>query len=487
MAQDPPAQDLMRYEAMAQDALRGVVKAALKRAAAPEGLPGAHHFYITFKTDAPGVSGPAGPAGQVPGRDDHRPAAPVLGPGAGRDLLLGDPAVRRPAQAAVGALCGGDPLLRPERAVPAAVRGAGAGRGPAPAEPRPRPPQADGRGRASRAAEGDEPRSSPSTSSGRSERRDDRRRRRRARPPSSPTRPSSSASCAPRTSPPARRPWASAWSRSARPSRTVEVEFDAKAELLLNPMKQIQGGYLCAMLDECMSVACMVASGMTAWRRPLEMKTSFFRPGMPGKIRGVGRVVRWGTPRRLHRGRALRPRGPAAGQGHRHGDPDAVPELQEVGVRRLASRWLWAWLAWLCCGPRSRPRPAAAEPVRRLDRGGRRRRLARPLRRPVRGLRQRPPRRHRRRWSRRASRRPTCASSRCGPSATRTRASASPSRRRSIDALGRPDRQGARAAAWSTSARTARRQGVVVDQQFLPPGVLAQMLDHHLRQRARRW
>jgi uncharacterized protein len=58
MAQDPPAQDQMHYDAMAQEALRGVVKAALKRAAAPEGLPGAHHFYITFKTNAPGVSGP---------------------------------------------------------------------------------------------------------------------------------------------------------------------------------------------------------------------------------------------------------------------------------------------------------------------------------------------------------------------------------------------------------------------------------------------
>ncbi|WP_312162353.1 ClpXP protease specificity-enhancing factor SspB [Phenylobacterium sp.] len=58
MAQDPPAPDQMHYEAMAQEALRGVVKAALKRAAAPEGLPGAHHFYITFKTEAPGVSGP---------------------------------------------------------------------------------------------------------------------------------------------------------------------------------------------------------------------------------------------------------------------------------------------------------------------------------------------------------------------------------------------------------------------------------------------
>jgi hypothetical protein len=66
MAQDPPAQDLMRYEAMAQDALRGVVKAALKRAAAPDGLPGAHHFYITFKTEAPGVSGPPDLLGKYP-------------------------------------------------------------------------------------------------------------------------------------------------------------------------------------------------------------------------------------------------------------------------------------------------------------------------------------------------------------------------------------------------------------------------------------
>ena len=77
-------------------------------------------------------------------------------------------------------------------------------------------------------------------------------------------------------------------------TKTVEVAFEAKAELHANPMKQIQGGYLCAMLDECMSVACMVASGMTAVAPTLEMKTSFFRPGMPGPMRGVGRVIRWG-------------------------------------------------------------------------------------------------------------------------------------------------------------------------------------------------
>ena len=66
MAQDDQPQDLMHYEAMAQDALRGVVRSALKRAASPAGLPGAHHFYITFKTDAPGVSGPPDLLGKYP-------------------------------------------------------------------------------------------------------------------------------------------------------------------------------------------------------------------------------------------------------------------------------------------------------------------------------------------------------------------------------------------------------------------------------------
>ena len=76
--------------------------------------------------------------------------------------------------------------------------------------------------------------------------------------------------------------------------KSVEVEFEAKPELLLNPMKQVQGGYLCAMLDECMSVACMVASGMTHVAPTAEMKTTFFRPAAPGKLKGIGRVAKWG-------------------------------------------------------------------------------------------------------------------------------------------------------------------------------------------------
>jgi hypothetical protein len=46
--------DLLRYDQMVETAMRGVVREALARAAT-NGLPGAHHFYITFKTEAPGV------------------------------------------------------------------------------------------------------------------------------------------------------------------------------------------------------------------------------------------------------------------------------------------------------------------------------------------------------------------------------------------------------------------------------------------------
>ncbi len=58
MADETPPVDEMHYEQLAQDALRGVIRSALERAARPEGIPGAHHFYITFKTKAPGVSVP---------------------------------------------------------------------------------------------------------------------------------------------------------------------------------------------------------------------------------------------------------------------------------------------------------------------------------------------------------------------------------------------------------------------------------------------
>ena len=48
------AQDLFDYPKMVETALRGVMREALARTAR-EGLPGDHHFYVTFRTRAPGV------------------------------------------------------------------------------------------------------------------------------------------------------------------------------------------------------------------------------------------------------------------------------------------------------------------------------------------------------------------------------------------------------------------------------------------------
>ena len=91
--------------------------------------------------------------------------------------------------------------------------------------------------------------------------------------------------------------------------KTVEITFDAKAEVMANPMGQVQGGYLCAMLDECMSVACQVASGMTHVAPTIEMKTSFFRPAMPGALRGIGRVIRQGRTISFTEGELYDPEG----------------------------------------------------------------------------------------------------------------------------------------------------------------------------------
>lgn len=52
------AEDLFRYDLMVENALRGVVRDALRRAL-NHGLPGNHHFYLTFKTRAPGVEIPS--------------------------------------------------------------------------------------------------------------------------------------------------------------------------------------------------------------------------------------------------------------------------------------------------------------------------------------------------------------------------------------------------------------------------------------------
>jgi uncharacterized protein (TIGR00369 family) len=93
--------------------------------------------------------------------------------------------------------------------------------------------------------------------------------------------------------PPASQTLGFAMLRVDQANKEVEIAFEGRPAFA-NPAGQIQGGFLCAMLDETMSVAGVVASNMTAFIPTLELKTSFLRPALPGRLIGVGRVVKWG-------------------------------------------------------------------------------------------------------------------------------------------------------------------------------------------------
>ena len=53
----PDESEILRYDKLVENALRGVVKKSIEEIM-EHGLPGDHHFYITFLTDFPGVKIP---------------------------------------------------------------------------------------------------------------------------------------------------------------------------------------------------------------------------------------------------------------------------------------------------------------------------------------------------------------------------------------------------------------------------------------------
>ena len=59
------SKDLMRYDVIVEDALRGVVRRVLTSVAA-NGLLGNHHFFITFRTDHPLAEVPESLASRYP-------------------------------------------------------------------------------------------------------------------------------------------------------------------------------------------------------------------------------------------------------------------------------------------------------------------------------------------------------------------------------------------------------------------------------------
>jgi uncharacterized protein (TIGR00369 family) len=75
---------------------------------------------------------------------------------------------------------------------------------------------------------------------------------------------------------------------------TIKMEFDAKDEFT-NPVGNIQGGFLAAMLDDTMGPALTATLNDNEFAPTLELKTNFIAPAKVGKIYGQGRVVSKGS------------------------------------------------------------------------------------------------------------------------------------------------------------------------------------------------
>ena len=76
-------------------------------------------------------------------------------------------------------------------------------------------------------------------------------------------------------------------------AHTVELEFDGKPAFA-NPIGIVQGGFLCAMLDDCMGLASATVLAMGEFAPTLALNVQFHRPAKIGRLRGIGRVTKTG-------------------------------------------------------------------------------------------------------------------------------------------------------------------------------------------------
>jgi uncharacterized protein (TIGR00369 family) len=73
----------------------------------------------------------------------------------------------------------------------------------------------------------------------------------------------------------------------------IEVFFDAR-DGFTNPMGNVQGGFLAAMLDDTLGPALVATLGPGQFAPTTDLHVQFLRPARPGRLTGRGRVVRRG-------------------------------------------------------------------------------------------------------------------------------------------------------------------------------------------------
>lgn len=80
----------------------------------------------------------------------------------------------------------------------------------------------------------------------------------------------------------------------AEPERGwIRVGFRGRPEFA-NPAGFVQGGFLAAMLDDCMGPAAFIASHGALYTVSMDMNVSYLAPAKPGPLVGEGQVVQMG-------------------------------------------------------------------------------------------------------------------------------------------------------------------------------------------------
>jgi len=73
----------------------------------------------------------------------------------------------------------------------------------------------------------------------------------------------------------------------------IRVSFDGRQDFT-SPSGFIQGGFLCAMLDETMGCVITASTSAALFTTTISMSIDFVRPARPGRIFGEGRVTSMG-------------------------------------------------------------------------------------------------------------------------------------------------------------------------------------------------
>ncbi len=73
----------------------------------------------------------------------------------------------------------------------------------------------------------------------------------------------------------------------------VKIAFTAKPEFC-NASGNVQGGFLAAMLDDCMEPAILIATNAKMFPSTIDLNVQYLAPAKPGQLIGKGRVVKIG-------------------------------------------------------------------------------------------------------------------------------------------------------------------------------------------------